>query len=40
MVPYTVQLFYHQVLDDRKTVAEYNIREGSVVYIVLAWGGG
>ena len=40
MVPYTVQLFYHQVLDDRRTVAEYNIREGSVVYIVLAWGGG
>lgn len=40
MVPYTLQLFYHQVLDDRKTVAEYNIREGSVVYIVLAWGGG
>lgn len=40
MVPYSVQLFYHQTLDDTRTVAEYNIRDGSVVYIVLAWGGG
>ncbi len=40
IVPQSVQLFYHQALDDKKTISHYNIREGSVLYIVLAWGGG
>jgi hypothetical protein len=40
MVPHTIQLFWHQVLDDKKTVADYGMRQGSVLYIVLSWGGG
>lgn len=40
MVPHTIQLFWHQVLDDKKKVGDYGMRQGSVLYIVLSWGGG